>query len=61
MPGGPDCIDFAPDGRLWITQRFIEKVAVLDPATGDYRPSSRPLAARHVPQPEGHAHERRGR
>jgi len=34
VPGGPDCIDFAPDGKLWITQRFIQKVAVLDPATG---------------------------
>ena len=34
VPGGPDCIDFAPDGRLWITQRFIKKVAVLDPVSG---------------------------
>lgn len=32
--GGPDCIDFAPDGRLWITQRFVQKVAVLDPVSG---------------------------
>ena len=37
VPGGPDCIDFAPDGKLWITQRFIQKVGVLDPATGDLR------------------------
>ena len=37
VPGGPDCIDFAPDGKLWITQRFIQKVAVLDPVTGDLR------------------------
>lgn len=35
VPGGPDCIDFAPDGKLWITQRFIQKVAVLDPRTGE--------------------------
>lgn len=35
VPGGPDCIDFAPDGHLWITQRFIQKVAVLDPTSGD--------------------------
>lgn len=35
VPGGPDCIDFAPDGKLWITQRFIQKLGVLDPATGD--------------------------
>ena len=34
MPGGPDDIDFAPDGSLWITQRFAHKVSVLDPATG---------------------------
>ena len=34
VPGGPDDIDFAPDGKLWITQRFAAKVAVLDPVTG---------------------------
>ncbi len=34
IPGGPDCIDFAPDGKLWITRRWAEKVAVLDPKTG---------------------------
>lgn len=37
IPGGPDDIAFAPDGRLWITRRFAEKVAVLDPQTGDYQ------------------------
>lgn len=37
VPGGPDCIDFAPDGSLWITQRFIQKVAVLNPATAALR------------------------
>ena len=48
--GGPDCIDFAPDGKLWITQRFAQKVAVLDPASGDVcRRSRRPLAAWHLP------------
>jgi DNA-binding beta-propeller fold protein YncE len=36
IPGGPDDIAFAPDGRLWITRRWAEKVAVLDPASGDY-------------------------
>jgi DNA-binding beta-propeller fold protein YncE len=35
ISGGPDCIDFAPDGKLWITQRWAQKVAVLDPRTGD--------------------------
>jgi YVTN family beta-propeller protein len=36
LPGGPDDIEFAPDGHLWFTLRFVNKVAVLDPATGDY-------------------------
>lgn len=34
VPGGPDDIAFAPDGKLWITQRFAHAVAVLDPASG---------------------------
>jgi YVTN family beta-propeller protein len=34
VPGGPDDIDFAPDGKLWITRRWAEKVEVLDPSTG---------------------------
>jgi len=34
VPGGPDDIEFAPDGKLWITERFARKVAVLDPASG---------------------------
>jgi YVTN family beta-propeller protein len=33
--GGPDDIEFARDGRLWITQRFAKGVAVLDPVSGD--------------------------
>ena len=36
IPGGPDDMAFAPDGKLWITRRWAEKVAVLDPVTGDY-------------------------
>jgi DNA-binding beta-propeller fold protein YncE len=36
IPGGPDDIDFAPDGDLWITRRFAEKVAILNPETGDF-------------------------
>ncbi len=35
ISGGPDDIAFAPDGKLWITRRWAEKVAVLDPKTGD--------------------------
>jgi DNA-binding beta-propeller fold protein YncE len=37
IPGGPDDMAFAPNGRIWITRRWAEKVAVLDPATGDYQ------------------------
>jgi YVTN family beta-propeller protein len=33
---GPDDIGVAPDGKLWITLRFREQVAVLDPQTGAY-------------------------
>jgi streptogramin lyase len=33
---GPDDIGVAPDGKLWITLRFREQVAVLDPQTGTY-------------------------
>ena len=36
LPGGPDDIVFAPDGKVWFTLRFVHKVAVLDPATGDF-------------------------
>jgi DNA-binding beta-propeller fold protein YncE len=36
IPGGPDDMDFAPGGKIWITQRWAETVAVLDPATGSY-------------------------
>jgi DNA-binding beta-propeller fold protein YncE len=34
IPDGPDDIAFAPDGRLWITQRFGRSVAVMNPLTG---------------------------
>ena len=37
ISGGPDDIAFAPDGKLWITRRWAEKVAVLDPQSGDYQ------------------------
>lgn len=36
VPGGPDDIAFAPDGDLWITQRFARSVAVMNPATGTF-------------------------
>lgn len=34
VPGGPDDIAFAPDGKMYLTQRFVREVAVLDPVTG---------------------------
>jgi len=37
IPGGPDDIAFAPDGKLWITRRWAEKVAVLDPKSGEFQ------------------------
>jgi DNA-binding beta-propeller fold protein YncE len=36
LPGGPDDIDFAADGKAWFTLRFAHKVAVLDPVSGNY-------------------------
>lgn len=34
VPGGPDDLAFAPDGKIWFTLRFAEKVGILDPETG---------------------------
>lgn len=34
VAGGPDDIDFAPDGRLWTTLRWRQAVAVIDPVSG---------------------------
>jgi len=36
LPGGPDDIEFAPDGHVWFTLRFAHKVAVLDPKSGTF-------------------------
>ncbi|VWC00664.1 MULTISPECIES: YncE family protein [Burkholderia] len=33
---GPDDVSVAPDGKLWVTLRFREQVAVLDPVSGSY-------------------------
>ena len=37
VSGGPDDLFFGPDGKVWITRRFAESVAVLERATGRYR------------------------
>ncbi|MFZ4408600.1 MAG: YncE family protein [Paracraurococcus sp.] len=34
LPGGPDCIAFDPQGRLWVTLRWTGRLAIVDPATG---------------------------
>jgi YVTN family beta-propeller protein len=36
LSGGPDDLDFAPDGKIWVTRRWAHTVALLDPATGQY-------------------------
>jgi YVTN family beta-propeller protein len=33
MPGGPDDLCFAPDGKAWIALRFASRVGVYDPKT----------------------------
>jgi YVTN family beta-propeller protein len=33
MPGGPDDMDFAPDGTIWATLRWSHKVALINPDT----------------------------
>jgi YVTN family beta-propeller protein len=34
VPGGPDCVSFDPQGRLWVTQRWLGRIALVDPETG---------------------------
>lgn len=36
MPGGPDDMDFAPDGTIWVTRRWAHTVALLNPVTGTF-------------------------
>ncbi len=35
VPGGPDCIAFDAEGRIYATLRWIGRVLVLDPRTGE--------------------------
>jgi len=37
IAGGPDDLAFAPDGKVWITRRFAESVAILDPESGEVK------------------------
>jgi DNA-binding beta-propeller fold protein YncE len=34
VPGGPDCLSFDPQGRLWVTLRWQGRIAVIEPETG---------------------------
>ncbi|WP_426957943.1 YncE family protein [Muricoccus radiodurans] len=34
VPGGPDCISFDREGRIWTTLRWNRQLALVDPATG---------------------------
>jgi DNA-binding beta-propeller fold protein YncE len=36
VPGGPDDLDFAADGKIWVTRRWQHSVAIIDPATGQF-------------------------
>jgi len=36
VPGGPDDIVFAPDGKMWATLRWRQHVAVINPEDGTY-------------------------
>lgn len=35
VPGGPDCIAFDSDGRIFATLRWIGRVLILDPVSGE--------------------------
>ncbi len=37
IPGGPDDMDFAPDGKIWVTRRWEHSVAIVDPETGAFQ------------------------
>ncbi len=34
IPGGPDDMDFGPDGKIWISQRWSSGLAIYDPVAG---------------------------
>jgi DNA-binding beta-propeller fold protein YncE len=40
ISGGPDCLTFDPEGRVWMTLRWAGRVAVLDPARPDAVPET---------------------
>lgn len=36
IPGGPDCLTFDPAGRIWMTLRWVGRVAILDPRESEW-------------------------
>lgn len=38
IPGGPDCLTFDPEGRVWMTLRWSGRIAVLDPRDAAAQP-----------------------
>ncbi|MFM2149467.1 MAG: hypothetical protein RLZZ187_1773 [Pseudomonadota bacterium] len=38
IPGGPDCITFDPEGRVWMTLRWQGRIAVVDPRDPNAQP-----------------------
>jgi YVTN family beta-propeller protein len=40
IPGGPDCLTFDPEGRVWMTLRWAGRVAMLDPSRPDAVPET---------------------
>jgi YVTN family beta-propeller protein len=38
IPGGPDCITFDPEGRVWMTLRWSGRIAVVDPRDPQAQP-----------------------
>jgi YVTN family beta-propeller protein len=37
IPGGPDCLTFDPEGRIWMTLRWHGRIAILDPTQPDWQ------------------------
>jgi YVTN family beta-propeller protein len=35
IPGGPDCLAFDPEGKIWATLRWVGRALFLDPVTGE--------------------------
>lgn len=39
VPGGPDCLSFDPQGRIWVTLRWARQLGMFDPRTGEVQTS----------------------